>query len=139
MLETCRQHCCELRLAPAYDIVNTTAYIPQDVLALDVVGNKTLFASRQGLLEFAQVCDVARPTEVIREQLQALERVLVRSTELSEQALHVSRQSGNVPFRLCRRLASALGKISELTTLENAVRGDGQPLEGTRGGTDQKA
>lgn len=100
MLETCRQHCCELRLAPAYDIVNTTAYIPQDVLVLDVVGNKTLFASRQGLLEFAQV---------------------------------------NVPFRLCRRLASALGKINELTTLENAVRGDGQPLEGTRGGTDQKA
>lgn len=49
-----------------------------------------------------------------------------------------SRQSGNVPFRLCRRLASALGKINELTTLENAVRGDGQPLEGTRGGTDQK-
>ncbi len=48
-------------------------------------------------------------------------------------------QSGNVPFRLCRRLASALGKISELTTPENAVRGDGQPLEGTRGGADQKA
>jgi serine/threonine-protein kinase HipA len=45
VLETCRQHCCELRLAPDYDIVNTTAYIPQDVLALDVVGNKTLFAS----------------------------------------------------------------------------------------------
>lgn len=87
MLETCRQHCCELRLALAYDIVNTTAYIPEDVLALDVVGNKTLFASRQGLLEFAQVC--ARPTEVIRKQLQALERLLARSTELSEQALHV--------------------------------------------------
>ncbi|ARN54272.1 HipA domain-containing protein [Pseudomonas aeruginosa] len=89
MLETCRQHSCELRLAPAYDIVNTTAYIPQDVLALDVVGNKPLFASRQGLLEFAQVCDVARPTEVIRKQLQALERLLARSTELCEQAPHV--------------------------------------------------
>lgn len=78
-----------MRLAPAYDIVNTTAYIPQDVLALDVVGNKTLFASRQGLLEFAPVCDVARPTEVIRKQLQALERLLARSTELCEQAPHV--------------------------------------------------
>ncbi len=78
-----------MRLAPAYDIVNTTAYIPQDVLALDVVGNKFLFASRQGLLEFAQVCYVARPKEVIREQLQAMERVLARSTELSEQAPHV--------------------------------------------------
>lgn len=78
-----------MHLAPACDIVNTTACIPEDVLALDLVGNKTLFASRQGLLEFAQVCDVARPKEVIREQLQALERVLARSTELSEQALHV--------------------------------------------------
>ncbi len=89
MLESCRRHSCELRLAPAYDIVNTTAYFPQDVLALDVVGNKTLFASRQGLLEFAEVYDVARPTELIREQLQALERLLARSTELCEQALHV--------------------------------------------------
>lgn len=79
----------DARLAPAYDIVNTTAYIPEDVLALDLVGNKSLFASRQGLLDFAQVCDVARPEEVIREQLQALERVLARSTELSEQAPHV--------------------------------------------------
>jgi len=79
----------DARLAPAYDIVNTTAYIPEDVLALDLVGNKSLFASRQGLLEFAQVCDVARPDEVIRKQLQALERVLARSTELAEQAPHV--------------------------------------------------
>lgn len=79
----------DARLAPAYDIVNTTAYIPEDVLALDLMGNKSLFASRQGLLEFAQVCDVAHPEEVIREQLQALERVLARSTELAEQAPHV--------------------------------------------------
>lgn len=80
---------CDARLAPAYDIVNTTAYIPEDVLALDLVGNKSLFASRQGLLDFAQVCDVARPKEVIREQLSALERVLARSTELGERAPHV--------------------------------------------------
>jgi serine/threonine-protein kinase HipA len=79
----------DARLAPAYDIVNTTAYIPEDVLALDLVGNKSLFASRQGLLEFAQVCDMAHPEEVIREQLQALERVLARSTELAEQAPRV--------------------------------------------------
>ncbi|MDM8350829.1 type II toxin-antitoxin system HipA family toxin [Pseudomonas sp. sp1636] len=79
----------DARLAPAYDIVNTTAYIAEDVLALDLVGNKSLFASRQGLLDFARVCDVARPEEVIREQLQALERVLARSTELSERAPHV--------------------------------------------------
>ncbi|MBX8601592.1 type II toxin-antitoxin system HipA family toxin [Pseudomonas cichorii] len=74
------------RLAPAYDIVNTTAYIPEDVLALDLVGNKSLFASRQGLLDFARVCDVMQPEEVIRGQLQALEQVLARSGDLAEQA-----------------------------------------------------
>jgi len=79
----------DARLAPAYDIVNTTAYITEDVLALDLVGNKALFASRQGLLEFARACDVARPEEIIREQLQALERVLSRSIEMCEQAPHV--------------------------------------------------
>jgi serine/threonine-protein kinase HipA len=79
----------DARLAPAYDIVNTTAYIPEDVLALDLAGSKSLFASRQGLLDFALVCDVARPEEIIREQLQALERVLARSTELCEQVPHV--------------------------------------------------
>jgi len=79
----------DARLAPAYDIVNTTAYIQEDVLALDLVGNKSLFASRQGLLDFAQVCDVAQPEEVIREQLNAVERVLARSTELCERAPHV--------------------------------------------------
>lgn len=79
----------DARLAPAYDIVNTTAYLPKDVLALDLVGNKSLFASRQRLLDFALVCDVARPEEVIRDQLQVLERVLARSTELCEQAPNV--------------------------------------------------
>ena len=79
----------DARFAPAYDIVNTTAYIPEDVLALELVGNKSLFASRQGLRDFAQVCDVARPEDVILEQLSALERVLARSTEQGEQAPHV--------------------------------------------------
>ena len=79
----------DARLAPAYDIVNTTAYISEDVLALDLVGNKSLFASRQGLLDFAQVCDVAKPADVIREQLSALEQVLARSSELCERSPHV--------------------------------------------------
>ena len=42
---------CDAQLAPAYYIVNTTAYIAEDVLALDLVGNKSLLASRQGLLD----------------------------------------------------------------------------------------
>jgi serine/threonine-protein kinase HipA len=41
------------------------------------------------LLNFARVCDMACPEEVICEQLQALERVLARSTELGKQAPHV--------------------------------------------------
>lgn len=80
----------DARLAPAYDIVNTTAYIAEDVLALDLVGNKSLFASRQGLLEFAKACDVVRPEDVIREQLQALEQVLSSSAELCERVPHVA-------------------------------------------------
>ena len=80
----------DARLAPAYDIVNTTAYIPEDVLALDLVGNKSLFASRQGLLDFAQVCAVAKPEEVIQGQLAALERVLNRSAQLTEQTPQVT-------------------------------------------------
>lgn len=90
----------DARLAPVYDIVNTTAYIPQDVLALDLVGNKSLFASRQGLLDFAVSCGVEHPAEVIRGLLEALERVLQRYPSLCEQAPGVTaaiRQSA-APF-----------------------------------------
>ncbi|MFT0865300.1 type II toxin-antitoxin system HipA family toxin [Pseudomonas sp. CAM1A] len=76
----------DARLAPAYDIVNTTAYIPEDVLALSLSGNKSLFASRQGLLDFAPLCDVSNPAEVIRNQLEALERTLARESALCDQA-----------------------------------------------------
>lgn len=88
----------DARLAPAYNIVSTTAYIPEDVLALDLVGNKSLFASRQGLLDFALVCDVAQPEEVIRRQLQALERVLALPSRASKRRMWL-RQSGNVLSR----------------------------------------
>lgn len=81
----------DARLAPAYDIVNTTAYIPEDVLALDLAGNKSLFTSRLGLLDFAQVCGVDQPKAVILSQLQALEQVLARSVALCEQVPHVAR------------------------------------------------
>jgi serine/threonine-protein kinase HipA len=90
----------DARLAPAYDIVNTTAYIPDDVLALDLAGNKSLFASRQGLLEFARTCDVANPAERIQALLAALERILDRNGHLLEQAPHVGRaiQEAAAPF-----------------------------------------
>ena len=79
----------DARLAPAYDIVNTTAYIPDDVLALDLAGNKSMFASRQGLLEFAQTCDVERPKDRLRKILHALEAVLARYPEQCERAPHI--------------------------------------------------
>jgi len=79
----------DARLAPAYDIVNTTAYIPEDVLALELVGNKSLFASRQGLLEFAQTCDISDPKARIQALLVALERVFKRNAELIERAPQV--------------------------------------------------
>lgn len=46
----------DVRLAPAYDIVNTTCYLPQDALALALDGQRSLFASRLGLLGFGQTC-----------------------------------------------------------------------------------
>ncbi|WDY57924.1 type II toxin-antitoxin system HipA family toxin [Pseudomonas sp. PSKL.D1] len=79
----------DARLAPAYDIVNTTAYIPEDVLALSLSGNKSLFASRLGLLEFAETCGIEQPAEIIRKQLTALERVLASAPQLCEQAPQV--------------------------------------------------
>lgn len=76
----------DARLAPAYDIVNTTVYIPQDALALDLAGNKSLFASRLGLMDFAQTCDIDKPKERIQKLLAAQERVLKRNPQYCEQA-----------------------------------------------------
>lgn len=92
----------DAHLAPAYDIVNTTAYIPEDVLALDLAGNKSMFASRQGLLAFAQTCEVTHPKERIQTLLAALEVVLERYPQHREQAPHVVRaiQKAAAPFVL---------------------------------------
>lgn len=92
----------DARLAPAYDIVNTTAYIPEDVMALDLAGNKSLFASRQGLLEFAQTCEVERPKERIQHLLTAVEGGLERYPEYREQAPNVvgAIQRAAAPFAL---------------------------------------
>ncbi|WP_160109207.1 type II toxin-antitoxin system HipA family toxin [Pseudomonas izuensis] len=79
----------DARLAPAYDIVNTTVYIPDDVLALDLAGNKSMFASRQGVLEFARTCEIERPRERIQNLLAAVEVVIGRYPQHREQAPHV--------------------------------------------------
>lgn len=95
----------DARLAPAYDIVNTTAYIPEDVLALDLAGNKSLFASRQGLLEFAQTCEIDQPEARIQTLLAAVEVVLQRNPQHHERAPHVVRaiQQAAAPFAMTFR------------------------------------
>lgn len=63
-------------LAPAYDIVNTTAYIKEDSLALSLAGSKSLFASRLGILELAQACDVAKPRQRLQNLIAAAQASL---------------------------------------------------------------
>lgn len=81
----------DTRLAPAYDIANTTAYIPDDTLALDMVGNKSFFASRLGILEFARTCEVEKPEERIQALLQTLEIVLKREDDYCRLAPDVAK------------------------------------------------
>ena len=72
----------DVRLAPAYDIVNTTAYLRDDQLALTLGGSRSLFASRLHLLEFASRCRVAEPAVRITQMLEAAERLLVHERDL---------------------------------------------------------
>lgn len=81
----------DTRLAPAYDIVNTTAYIREDSLALDLSGNKSLFASRLGILEFARNCEVENPETRIQALLQTLETTLKREDDFCRSAPEVTK------------------------------------------------
>ena len=63
-------------MSPAYDMVNTTAYIADDSLALTLGGSKSLLASRLHLLEFGQRCEIDAPRDRIGELLDAVEYVL---------------------------------------------------------------
>jgi len=55
-----------VRMAPAYDIVCTRVYILDDNLALDLAGNRSFFAARVGLLDFAARCDIPRTQAIGR-------------------------------------------------------------------------
>ena len=66
----------DVRMSPAYDMVNTTAYISDDSLALTLGGSKSLFASRLHLLEFGQRCGIDASRDRIGELLDAVEYVL---------------------------------------------------------------
>lgn len=50
----------EVSMAPAYDIVCTRVYIPEDNLALNLNGNKSFLASRLGLIEFGLTSGMTR-------------------------------------------------------------------------------
>ncbi len=79
----------DCRLAPAFDLVNTTAYIPEDVLALDLCGQKSFFAARQGLLDFAKVCQVADPRDRVQRLILTAEMVIRREAEVAESIPHI--------------------------------------------------
>ena len=79
----------DCRLAPAFDLVNTTAYIPEDVLALDLCGQKSFFSARQGLFDFARVCQVADPRDRVQRLILTTEMVIRNEAEVAESIPHV--------------------------------------------------
>lgn len=79
----------DCRLAPAFDMVNTTAYIPEDMLALDLCGQKSFFSARQGLLDFGRVCQVANPRERVQWLILTAETVIRREAHVAESIPHV--------------------------------------------------
>lgn len=80
----------EVRMAPAYDIVCTRLYIPEDTLALELMGNKSFFAARLGLLDFGHRCDM--PKAKVHARLAALAEITLRA--LDELAPLVERLPG---------------------------------------------
>ena len=81
----------DCRLAPAFDLVNTTAYIPEDVLALDLCGQKSFFSARQGLFDFAKICQVADPRDRVQRLILTTEMVIRHEAEVAASIPHVVR------------------------------------------------
>jgi len=72
----------DVRMAPAYDIVNTTRYIPEDQLALTLNGSKSLFRARAEILPFAKVCGISDPVERLGQLIRAAETIMFTQQEL---------------------------------------------------------
>ena len=79
----------DVRLAPAYDIVNTTAYLRDDGLALLLGGSKTFFAARANLDAFAERCRVNDMRRRIEQLLDAAERVVHEQQAVLETEPHL--------------------------------------------------
>ena len=75
-----------VRLAPAYDIINTTAYLPDDGLALLLNGSKSLFAARANLDTLIERCRVRNADRRIDEIIAAAEAVLADEHDLLDAA-----------------------------------------------------
>jgi serine/threonine-protein kinase HipA len=76
----------DVQLSPAFDIVNTTMYLPGDTLALKLAGDKSLFASRLGLMELARACQVTDPAAEIDRLVDAAHAVTYTHQDLLRQA-----------------------------------------------------
>ena len=92
----------DCRLAPAFNIVNTTAYIPEDVMALDLCGQKSFFAARQGLPAFARTCRVDDCYDRMQRLLLVAEFVLNCEVDVAESIPHVV----GIPWTCFRRFLS---------------------------------
>ncbi|BAN48472.1 type II toxin-antitoxin system HipA family toxin [Metapseudomonas resinovorans] len=76
----------DARLAPAYDIVNTTAYIPEDALALNMGGSKGMFQSRLTILDLAKTCHISNVKGRIINLLNAVRESLQTHRHLEPEA-----------------------------------------------------
>ncbi len=95
-----------VRLAPAYDIINTTAYIPEDGLALLLNGSKSFSAARANLHTLAVRCRIRQAELRIDEIIAAAETVLADERNLLDTAPHLEpamRKSINLFARRTRK------------------------------------
>lgn len=70
------------RLAPVYDIVCTTAYLPEDSLALTLGGTKSLFAARANLQAFSEGLGLKDLRNRLDRLITAAQEVLAENREL---------------------------------------------------------
>ncbi len=72
----------DMRMAPAYDIANTTRYIPEDALALALHGSRSLMVARADLREFGEQCGVIDPEVRMGQLIEAAETILFLHQDL---------------------------------------------------------
>jgi len=82
----------DVRMCPAYDIVCTTCYIPEDTLALTLNGQKGFMAARADLEAFGRsVCKIADPLGRMARLVEAAQIVMYTQRHLIEQVQGLGR------------------------------------------------